>query len=223
MTKEELRDKITAIFQSLFPSAKPAELDLVPQSLTDGKLYEAYVLSAVSEKLVADEGFALTLVNGSNLQLKSSPGPINRRYPHIEASRAGSRTAEIWTDIEYLTLSYSKSGRTTPRKGDYHELDIVMVDLGLAGRPGHDSVWLGVECKNTVYDKGLLKDILGVRRELSFITSTNNTNFRRWPRRTVPAEPASCLLVYSSEPEVLGYGDPGEFFGIDFFHEPLPG
>ena len=138
MTKEELRDKITAIFQSLFPSAKPAELDLVPQSLTDGKLYEAYVLSAVSEKLVADEGFALTLVNGSNLQLKSSPGPINRRYPHIEASRAGSRTAEIWTDIEYLTLSYSKSGRTTPRKSDYHELDIVMVDLGLAGRPSHD-------------------------------------------------------------------------------------
>lgn len=223
MTKEELRDRITWIFQNLFPAATQTQLDLVPRSLTDGKLYEAFIVTVVSEKLATEEGLELTLVNGNLLQLKSSPGPINRQYPHIVVSRSGSPVAEVWTDIEYLTLSYDNSGRTLPNKGDYHELDIVVVDHGLRGRPAHKDVWLGVECKNVLYGKSLLKEILGIRRELSLLRDdTGQTKFMNWPRSTVPAEPASCLLVYSSTPEVLQYSDPGDFFGIDFFHEPLP-
>ncbi len=222
MTKAELKDRITDIFENLFPTATTEEVDLVPRSLTDGKLYEAYILTVIAERLSEDEDFDLTLVNGNHLELKSKGGPINRSYPRIELSRSGTCEAEIWTDVEFLTLSFDGSGRSTPSKGDYHELDILVVDPGLTGRPRHSSIWLGVECKNTAYDKSLLREVLGVRRELSLLQWDKQTRFGTWPRSLVNAKPASCLLVYSSTPEVADYEDPGSLFGIDFFHEPLP-
>lgn len=222
MTKADLKDKITDIFENLFPTSTRDEVDLVPRSLTDGKLYEAYIVTVIAENLSTQENYNLRLINGNHLELKSSPGPINRRYPCIQLLQYSTCRAEIWTDVEYLTLSYANSGRSAPSKGDYHELDILVVDPGLSGRPTHENIWLGVECKNTEYDKALLKDILGVRRELSLLQSDRNTRFTSWPRSTVPAEPPSCLLVYASKREVLDYGDPGTFFGIDFYHEPLP-
>lgn len=223
MTKNELKEKITEIFEELFPTATEEETDLVPKSLTDGKLYEAYIVSVVAEGLATVEGFDLVLVNGNHLQLKSSPGPINRVYPRIELRQRGSVRAELWTDVEYLTLSYASSSRSTPNKGDYHELDVLVVDAGVSGRPRHDQVWLGVECKNLQYEKSLLKDILGVRRELSLLVHPNrSTRFSKWPRADVPANPPSCLIVYSTSAAIADYADPGEFFGIDFEHKPLP-
>lgn len=222
MNKEELKERITDIFENLFPMATEEEADLVPKSLTDGKLYEAYILTKIAENLVTREGFTLRLVNGSHLQLKSSPGPINRNYPCIEAYRGGNLVAELWTDIEYLTMSFADSGKLNPNKGHYHELDIVLVDPRVKKYPRHDEIWLGVECKNTDYTKSLLKEILGIRRELSLLQENKQTKFNNWPRTRVPAHPASCLLVYSSRQSILDYSDPGDFFGIDFYHEPLP-
>jgi len=76
-----------------------------------------------------------------------------------------------------------------------------------------------VECKNTGYTKDLLKSILGIRRELSLLRDDQRTRFSKWPRRLVPADPPSCLLVYSTDSAVLDYASPGEVFGIDFVHE----
>lgn len=222
MNKDELKERITEIFTNLFPSATEEEADLVPRSLTDGKLYEAYILTIIAEQLVTKENLSLRLINGNHIQLKSSPGPINRKYPWIEVYRNGRLVAELWTDIEYLSLSYANSGRSVPNKGDYHELDILLTEPWIKGRPQHDSIWLGVECKNTTYTKSLLKEILGIRRELSLLVSDQTTKFMQWPRSVVPAKPASCLLVYSSRQGILDYSDPGDFFGIDFFHEQLP-
>jgi hypothetical protein len=222
MTAATLKRRITDIFENLFPTATEPELDLVPRSLTDGKMYEAYVLAVLSRDLVLREGMNLRLVNGKFIQLKSSRGGINRRYPCIEAYRGGRLIGEIWTDIEFLTLSFSRSSLPAPNKGHFHELDIVMVTPGASGRPTNAQVLLGVECKNLTYEKGLLKEILGVRRELSLLQGPKRTAFNSWPRTSVPADPASCLLVYASSEEVLEFSDPGEVFGIDFFHEPLP-
>ena len=47
------------------------------------------------------------------------------------------------------------------------------------------------------------------------------TNFKVWPRTRVPANPASCLLVYSTDAAVNDYAAPGQMFGIDFIHEPM--
>lgn len=219
MTKKQIRDRITKAFQQYFGSSGRPVSSLLPTIVTAGKLYEAYILGIVAEHLTRDEGYNLTLKNGNQIALKSSPGPINRSYPMIEVRRSGSCVAEIWTDVEFLSLSASRSGGTGMNRGDYHELDIMMVDAGQNGRPAHDRVWLGVECKNTGYNKGLLKEILGVRRELSYLQDPKSTRFRRWPRSSVPADPNSCLLVYATDKAVLEYQDPGQVFGIDFIHQ----
>ena len=222
MTAATLKRRITEIFENLFPTATEPELDLVPRSLTDGKMYEAYILAVLSRDLVRREGMSLRLLNGNFIQLKSGCGGINRTYPRIEAYRGGRIIGELWTDIEFLTLSFSRSARSSPRRGHFHELDIVMVTPGVTGRPTNSQVLLGAECKNLMYEKGLLKEILGVRRELSLLQKPQRTVFNSWPRISVPADPASCLLVYASSEEIMEYSDPGEVFGIDFFYEPLP-
>jgi hypothetical protein len=221
MTRDEIRAQLQDVFRRHLGVSSSVAQGLVPQSVLAGKLYEAYVLSRVVEHLAIAEGYSLTLVGGSKLQLKSSPGPINRSYPRIELRRSAECLAELWTDVEFLSLSYCIGNASAITLGDYHELDIVIVAAGVTGRPRCDSVWLGVECKNTGYAKGLLKEILGIRRELSFLHNPQKTQFRSWPRTTVPALPASCLLVYSTDPKVSHYAAPGKTFGIDFIYEPM--
>jgi len=86
------------------------EYRLVPSSLTSGKLYEAHVLSIILEHLRNEENFSIFLVNTNLIPLKSSPGPINPQYPHFDLFRGSRKVAELWTDIEFLTLSYSSRG-----------------------------------------------------------------------------------------------------------------
>jgi|GEM_PF-1184572 len=198
MNKAEIRKQLELAFKKHLNIPRKTVTNLVPSSITEGKLYEAYVLSKIVAKLVDDEGFSLVLVGGAKLKLKSAPGPINRSYPYIELHRYGNCVAELWTDVEFLTLSYSRLASPPLTKGSYHELDIVVVDAGSNGRPPHDAVWLGIECKNTSYQKGLLKEILGVRRELSLVTSDPiKTKFSSWPRPYAPANPPSCLVVFA--------------------------
>lgn len=221
MTRDEILRKLEDAFRNYLGVAPAVTQGLVPSNVPAGKLYEAHVLSLVVQRLVDDEGYRLTLVGGPKIKLKSAPGPINRNYPHIEMRRGGELQAELWTDVEFLSLSRSmRSGPLT--KGDYHELDIVVIERGQEGRPPHNTVWLGIECKNTTgYEKSLLKEILGIRRELSLLRDDMETPFRIWPRPRVPADPPSCLLVYATSDSVKDYAEPGDVFGIDFFHEPM--
>jgi hypothetical protein len=223
MNKQLIKQRIEAALER-FASAtsKAAYSSVVPQSMTAGKLYEAHVLSLVIEKLATQENYQIILKNSTFLPLKSAPGPINRSYAYFEVRRGGTLHAEIWTDVEFISLSCAQRGNTLSlTKGDYHELDILIADPGLTGRPPHSAVWLGVECKNTGYTKSLLKEILGIRRELSFLQDDRPTRFSIWPRSSVPANPPSCLLVYSTDQAVAGYTGPGTVFGIDFVHEPI--
>jgi hypothetical protein len=221
VTRGQIQKRLERIFKQHLGVNPRVAQELVPATVSPGKLYEAHVLSRVVEHLVVDEGYSLTLVGGSKIQLKSSPGPINRNYPRIELRRSGACVAELWTDVEFLALSHCSQLAATPTKGCYHELDIIIVDPGLSGRPRFETIWLGVECKNTGYQKGLLKEILGVRRELSLLDPGQPTRFSTWPRSLVTARPASCLLVYSTDANVVDYSAPGIFFGIDFVYEPM--
>ena len=222
MTKTQIILKMKKAFAKHLKVSPALAAGLVPASITDGKLYEAHVLSKVLEKLDVTEKMALTLVGGTNIKLKSSHGPINFAYPHVELNRNGTHVADLWTDVEFLSLSYcSNAGSSPPTKGHYHELDLIVVQSGASGRPKCDEIWLGVECKNTTYQKGLLKEILGIRRELSFLQNPTKTSFNSWPRTHVPANPPSCLMVYSTDIAVAQYSAPGTMFGIDFVYESL--
>ena len=222
MNKKELKARIEKAIRRFAAASSSKAYSLVPQSLTSGKLYEAHVLSLVIENLSTQENMHITLVNSRFIPLKSSPGPINRAYPHFELRRNRDLVAELWTDVEFTSLSYDQRGASSAvQRGDYHELDIVVNDSGVNGRPRHSQIWLGVECKNTGYTKSLLKEILGIRRELSLLQDPRPTRFANWPRNQVPANPPSCLMVFSTDSAVAEYASPGAVFGIDFNHEPI--
>jgi hypothetical protein len=222
MNVRGLKSKITRAFRRYAGAPSGRSFQAIPRALTSGKLYEAYTLGLLAGKLTLNEGLDLRLAAGSYLRMRSSPGPIDRNFPRIDVYRQGAKIAEIWTDIEFLTLSYIRRGNPSSlTKGDYHELDIVMVDPNIRGNPSHQQIWLAVECKNTGYTKSLLKEILGVRRELSLLSHNVTTRFVNWPCSTVPADPPSCLLVYATDAAVKEYSAPGETFGILFYHEPI--
>ena len=222
MNKKAIKARIESLIKRFASASSSSAYALVPQSLTSGKLYEAHVLSIVIEQLSTQENYQITLINSRFIPLKSSPGPVNRSYPYFELRRGANLVAELWTDVEFTSLSYYQRGTSRPiQRGDYHELDIVVTDSGVSGRPSHSNIWLGVECKNTGYNKGLLKEILGIRRELSLFVDSRSTRFTRWPRSQVPADPPSCLMVFSTDVAVSQYSSPGDEFGIDFQYEQI--
>ena len=224
MTREEAIARIETAFRRFTDASDGSEYaTLIPSAVAAGKMYEAFVLAKIAEQLATREDMELRLVNGNNIALKSAPGPINRRFPRIDAKRNGTTVAELWTDVEFLSWSYwMRATGEAPTRGEYHELDILMVDPGVLGRPSPDRIWLGVECKNTGYGKNLLREILGIRRELSLLHGAEKpTRFLRWPRSHVAANPPSCLAVYCADRGVEDYAIPGETFGIDFFGEEL--
>lgn len=222
MTREEAIRRIEAAFRRFTAASDGSEYSaLLSPMMTRGKLYEAFILARVAQQLVTQEGMELTLSNGNRIALKSSPGPINRQFPRIDARKCGTTVAELWTDVEFLSWSYWMGARTRlPTRGEYHELDIIVVDPEIVGRPSPDDIWLGVECKNTGYGKNLLREILGIRRELSLLTGLEeHTRFTRWPRSRLEVHPPACLAVFCADRSVNEYAAPGETFGIDFFHE----
>jgi hypothetical protein len=197
---------------------------VLPVTVAAGKTYEAWVLCDVLEHLRAAEGFDVQLVNGNKVVLKTGGGPINDSYAHFVLRKPTRDPLEVWTDVEFLGLSAASRGvsATIAQPCDYHELDIIVVDEGVRGRPWHRDIRVAVECKDSAYDKHMLRAILGVRRELSLLTAPSQpTGFDRWPAREVPADPASCLLVYSSDPAITGFQPPGNTFGISFLHEAM--
>lgn len=161
----EARARIERTFRSLTTASDPTSYStLLPTKLASGKLYEAFVLGKIAEKLVQLEGYSLRLINSNHIALKSSPGPVNRNYPRIDVVSGGRTVAELWTDVEFLSMSYCRDRiRSPPGKGDFHELDLLVLDPGVSSYPRHDQIWLGVECKNTGYKKSLLREILAGR------------------------------------------------------------
>jgi hypothetical protein len=221
LSLESVIAKVNGIFAT-YDSAGTAG-GLVGEEWKAGKVYEAWALTVVLERLEQIEGFRVMLVGGTKVHLKSSPGPINTKYPHFRVVRAGGTRYDIWTDVEFATLSYALSGKVgKPSQAHRHELDIVLVKDGVSGYPGHDDIVLGVECKNTGFEKVMARAALGVRRELSLLQGDRPTAFISWPRSTVPADPPSVLLVYSTDASVAAYNEAGCKFGVDFQYEPMP-
>ena len=106
MNKRAVEARIKKAIKRFASASSSRAYSLVPQSLTSGKLYEAHILSIVIEKLSTQEAYQIRLINSRFIPLKSSPGPINRSYPHFQLWRGSNRVAELWTDVEFTSLSY---------------------------------------------------------------------------------------------------------------------
>jgi hypothetical protein len=225
LTLDQARKQIDSILARYDTARKRGPRSILPSAITAGKTYEAWVLCDVLEKLTTLEGYSATLQAGARVVLKSAPGPINSTYAHFRLDHPHRARLDLWTDVEFVTLSASRRGipAALVATADYHELDIVVVPTGTLDRPRHSDIKIGVECKNVGYTKDMLRALLGVRRELSLLVSPEErTDFTAWPRNEVPAHPSSCLLGYSTDARISAYAQAAAVFGVDLMHEPLP-
>jgi hypothetical protein len=188
-----------------------------------GKLYEAFVLADVIEKLTKIEGCAVRLMKSSKLRMKQKGGWINRAYPHFEVSKNGIIIGEIWNDIYFSTLSHSKNG-TSPisNRGNYHELDIAFLKCNVGKYPRYSDVLIAIECKNISLQKSTVREILGFRRELSYLNGPTPTDFDKWPETTVKADPNSVHLFYCTDPFTTHYHINCIEFGTTVNYLPMP-
>jgi len=190
------------------------------KALTDGKLYELYVLSHVVRELYA-RGFRLTF-RGNDLQFKLSPGRIRPSDPHFEITSPDPLQRQLWlfVDIEFETLGAGRGGGP-PDRSHRHEIDIVIVDVDY-GYPTYLNIAFGVECKAVAnFDKSILKEVLGVRRELSLLADHQRSILSAHggvPQVDVPANPPSeYWLAYTDSVGNLYQQSPAAF-GIEFRH-----
>jgi hypothetical protein len=190
-------------------------------SASDGKVYELYCLVETLDWLKSQ--YTVTIrFKGSTVDFKASPGNIDRSKSYFEVTASG-QTLELHTDIETLTLGSSLLGGSGDNSG-YHEIDLVLIDPSVPDgqKPRHDQLFLGVECKaHANFGKGIVKQVLGVRRELSLLNDAYcelDVLFGSSAIRRMKARPASLYWLAFTDPKGLNYSQSPGAFAIDFKH-----
>jgi len=207
-------DKVFSAYRRLRPSDKR-----LLKALKDGKLYELYVLSFVIVDLVK-RGFRVTF-QGHTLKFKGSPGRIKRSDPHFVIVPPNPAVGRFWlfVDIEFETLGSKQI--SVSDNSLRHEIDIVVVSVD-NGYPKNSDIILGVECKAVAnFSKSILKEVLGVRRELSLLQSPTPSllsAFGGKPSLSIPADPASEYWLAYIDPAGNSYRESPGAFGIEFKH-----
>jgi hypothetical protein len=195
---------------------------------TGGKVYELFCLAKTLEWLRSTYRVHIRLANGTTVNFKASPGNIDRSRSYFVISK-GHQQLELHTDIQIKTLGASMIGGRCDRSG-YHEIDLVLIDPSVpdVSMPQHDQVLLGVECKSHAkFEKGILKQVLGIRRELSLLSQPTVSNLEglfgpvMHPRHASPmvnASPASLYWVAYVDPKGDDYKISPSSFSIEFKH-----
>mgnify|MGYP000901167723 FL=1 len=166
MDEAQAKKAITTFF-----TKHKASISATLSKSTGGKIYELYCLAKTLAWLRSTYGAHIQLVNGTSVSFKASPGNINRSQSHFVV-RKGPRVFELHTDIQVRTLGASRLTGHVDLSG-YHEIDLVLIDPSVANgeMPRHDQLVLGVECKSQAkFEKGIVKKVIGIRRELSVLT-----------------------------------------------------
>lgn len=209
--------KILSAYKTITPQDRQ-----VLKALDEGKLYELYVLSWVVQEL-STRGFVLTF-KGPSLKFKGSPGMIKKTDSHfvITSPNAAASPIYLFVDIEFETLGSNHVSVTD--NSLRHEIDIVVIDTN-SGYPRFDHILLGVECKATAnFKKHVLKEVLGVRRELSLLQSQKRSLLSTLggkPSVTVPADPPSEYWLAFIDPVGNAYKESPAAFGVEFKHMPV--
>lgn len=199
-------------------------------SLVSGKLYELRCLADVLQRLRRGYGYDIRF-SGRTINFQFKGGKIDPTRSHFEVSNRSKRISyKLYTDIYFETLGYSlakaeKSTRSRPDRSRYHELDIALVPSHVIGCPPHDQIILGVECKSTaLFQKSIVKAVLGVRRELSKLSSPRASTLRDTSPRSgkiadvVRASPPSEYWLYFLDERGMLYAQSPREFGIKFIH-----
>ena len=215
MDKNQAIHAITSVFHR-YRRLTPTDQGLL-SALSQGKLYEMYVLSELLIDL-RRRGFLLRF-SGQTLKFKQAAGKIKVADPHFRLTAPNGTSLWLFVDIEFLTLGKLLSNTTD--LSDRHELDIVLVDA-TPDYPNPRNILLAVECKSTAnFGKSIVKEALGIRRELSFLQRDVPSRLTRLGGRrpiVVPANPASEFWLAYVDAVGTSYLQSPGVFGIHFKH-----
>ncbi len=228
-TSTTVKKKLRDAFRSHLGLDRRTAGQLLASATLQEKAYELNALIEVMARLKAmRSSLSFILVHGSSLVFRAKGGPIDRaKWPYIRIDDDRGTVGELWVDIECLAISAGRAAKALTGQiyGKCHELDIVLVVPGTSQRPLPDEVLLGVEAKHRVFNKALLKELLGVRREMTMRTNPSRTrNTRRWFiwwAHDLPAQPPSGLVAFCSSNTINLYRDPADFWGIHMEYLPL--
>ena len=213
LDEAQARARIKSILAT-FKGMMPPKLAPISK-LVGGKLYELYSLARLLAELRARGWYPY--FQGRKIIFKGSPGVVDPNSPHFELQRSprGQVEFEIYTDIEVGTIG---SSHGQPRDlSAYHEIDIVIVPPNTVGRPPHDLVALGIECKATAnFDKAFVREVLGRRRELSLLTAPQPCTLDQ--SLNVSANPASEYWLVYIDPAGDKYRLSPAYFSVELKH-----
>ena len=224
MDRETVENEIVSIFQKYKEIIK-IDTDFL-SGLVEGKLYEFYVLSKVLTDLCQRQ-FQVAF-DFDTLEFKGAPGTINHSDPHFKVCAPdGTTKLKLFISIEFWTQG-AKISRKLPVPGpaihdysSYHELDIALVDGQATGYPKHDQIYLAVECKSGQFKKNYVREVLGVRRELSLFQDLQPsllTILGGDPAVKVRANPASEYWFAFIDNAGTNYRESPYVYGIELRH-----
>jgi len=217
MKKEEAAREIQAIFED-FKAVTDIDKELL-SGLSQGKLYELYVLASLLTDLKG-RGFSIALTKDT-LKFKGAPGLIHHSNPHFVVSAPNGTKLRLFVNIEFQTQGILLSTKRGTDLSAYHELDIVLVEESATGHPRYDEVYLAIECKSGKFGKNFLREVLGVRRELSLYVHEQEsllTAVGGNPSVSVRAEPASEYWLAFIDDDGHQYRESPAEFSIELKH-----
>lgn len=219
MNRDDAEAEIKQLFAN-YRAALPEDTALL-ESLSNGKLYELFVLCHVVEELT-NRGFTLRFTGGS-IKFKGAPGMIKDGDPHFKIYAPNSRgNPDLWlyVDIEFDTLGHSLGNVADDSRR--HEIDIVVVS-SVSHYPQFYEIALGVECKAWAkFKKKLIKEALGIRRELGFLCQHPSpsvlSRFHGITTERVPMYPPSEYWLAFTDPKGADYQQSPAIYGITLKH-----
>jgi hypothetical protein len=223
-----MKNKLRDAFRAHLGVDRLTAGQLLASATLQDKAYELNALIAVMEKLKAMRPtLTFTLVHGTSLVFRAKGGSIDRTsWPYIRIDDRDRTVGELWVDIECVAISADPATKLQPGPlyGKCHELDIVLVVPNTNGRPLPSETLLGIEAKHRPFNKALLKELLGVRREMTMRGPLNAHpapwRFVWWTAR-LPAHPPSGLVAFCSSDTIDKYTDPADYWGIHMEHLPF--
>jgi len=227
-TSAEMKKKLRDAFRQHLGVDRLTAGQLLTRAKLQDKAYELAALIEVMARLKAFRpNLIFTLEQGTSLVFRAKGGPIHRtQWPYIRIDDGGVTVGELWVDIECLAISAGLGAKslTGYLYGKCHELDIVLVRPGTNGRPLPQEIFLGVEAKHREFSKALLKELLGVRREMTMRSRHDrypDPFWFAWWAAEIPAAPPSGLIAFCSSATITKYQAPADFWGIKMEHLPF--
>lgn len=235
VTKQALA-KLRLAMKSAFGITTLTARALLTQAKKYDKAYELACLIQVMKylqrqaprrKFMLVSGTATAGTGGGVVTFRGSGGQIPVGGTHIDIVEGGATTAEIWLDIEVLSLSgqLHHSGWSGGHLYGYgHELDLVVVKPRTTGHPAPSDLLIGVEAKHREFTKALLKEVLGVRRETAFHWGYSSPNRFAWWKNTsarnsfLESDPPSGIVLFSLDPRLHRFSPPVDFWDIHMIH-----